>query len=211
MLISFLNNHPNIHVKGEIFNKLDGKNYKDILAKVFAKQPYNIKAKGFKIFYYHPNDDQFSGIWDDLVSMENLMVIHLKRRNIFRTLISRKIAEFQDVWAVTSSNNNEIGGKKAVTFTVEELQNGFKQTRAWEKGGDEMFKKHALVSVYYEDLVSDPDGALSQITDFLDVQYMRPITDLKKQNPERLRDLVINYDELKAAFSGSEWQPFFED
>ena len=50
-----------------------------------------------------------------------------------------------------------------------------------------------------------------KMTDFFGVQYVQPKTYLKKQNPGRLRDLVTNYDELKAAFSGSEWQAFFED
>jgi len=210
MLITFLNSHPNIHAGWEIFHNLNGRNIKDVLAKTFGKEPYYIKAKGFKIFYYHPEDDKSNEIWSNLIDMDNLLVIHLKRRNIFRTLISRKIAGVQDVWLVTSSGRN-ISKNKAVKFTVKELEESFKQTRNWEKCGDEMFKNHPQVSVYYEDLVNDLEGTFGIITDFLGVPYIKPKTNLKKQNPESLRDLVTNYDDLKSAFYETEWQPYFEE
>ena len=211
MLVSFLNSHSNVHAKGEIFNRLNGRNHKEILSKVFAKQPSHIKAKGFKIFYYHPMDDKSCDLWDNLISMDNLWVIHLKRRNILRTLVSRKIAGLRDVWATNSVKTCNTGKNKAVSFTEAELNKGFKQTRKWEDRGDMKFKKHPLISVYYEDLINNPEGTFVNITDFLDVEYEPPKTILRKQNPEKLRDLVINYSELKKAFSGTKWQAFFEE
>lgn len=74
-----------------------------------------------------------------------------------------------------------------------------------------MFRKNLLISVYYEDLVNDPEGTFLKITDLLSVQYVDAKTNLRKQNPGRLRDLVVNYAELKSAFSGTEWQLFFEE
>ena len=212
MLISFLNSHPNIRaVEREIFSKLDGQNYGDILARVFAKQPYYIEAKGFKIFYYHPLDDRNEDIWNALVNMENLRVIHLKRRNILRTLVSRKIASLQDVWSTTASIGLDSSKNKAVSFTVQEVEDGIKQTRAWEKEGDEKFRNHPLLLASYEDLVADPIGHFKKITEFLGVGYVRPQTNLKKQNPEKLSDLVSNYDELKSKSQGKEWRQFLED
>ncbi|MGB9498505.1 MAG: hypothetical protein ACKVE4_01885 [Dissulfuribacterales bacterium] len=64
---------------------------------------------------------------------------------------------------------------------------------------------------YYEDLVAHLEDTFGNVTDFLDLEYEGPKTTLKKQNPERLSDLVTNYSELKEAFSGTEWQAFFED
>jgi len=211
MLISFLNSHSNVHAKGEIFNRLNGRNYKEIFAKVYAQQPFHIKARGFKIFYSHPLDDKSDDVWDNLISMDNLWVIHLKRRNILRTLISRKIAGLQDVWSVSSDKSKINDRNKTIVFTVEKLNKGFEQTKEWENSGDEKFKKHPLISVYYEDLVNNPEGTFGNITDFLDVKYEPPKTILRKQNPERLRDLVTNYSELKKAFSGTQWQEFFEE
>ena len=211
LLISYLKSHPNIFAKGEIFRKLNGRNYEDILAKVFARQWYKTRAKGFKIFYYHPNDDQTPDLWDDLMNMENLHVIHLKRLNVLRTLVSRKIAESQDLWEISDSMVLDSQNNKRVCMTVQELSNGFQRTRTWERTGDEMFGKHPLLTVHYEDLVESPEANFREISDFLGVRYVQPQTSLRKQNPEKLSDLLANYDELKDAFTGTEWQPFFEE
>jgi len=36
-----------------------------------------------------------------------------------------------------------------------------------------------------------------------------PKTNFRKQNPESIKELVKNYNELKIAFSRSKWQEFF--
>lgn len=212
-LISLLNSHPNIYTEGEILANLNGRNYKDILAKAFGKQPFHVKAKGFKIFYYHPLDDKHGGIWDMLSSIDDLHVIHLKRRNILHTLISRKLAGIRDVWFVKSTDwlsgadRNEI----TVTFSVDELNEGFEQTRRWEQDGDNIFRKQPLISIYYEDLANHREHTFRQITEFLGVRYIPPKTNLKKQNTKAMRDTVTNFDELKSAFAATEWRSFFDD
>lgn len=211
MLVSFLNSHQNIYASGEIFRRLNGQNYQDILAKAFAKQPDYVKARGFKIFYYHPTDEESNSLWQELIDMNNLLVIHLKRKNILRTLVSKKIAVVQDHWADKSAKKHHLNSKKSVTFTVEELQEGFRETREWEKNGDKKFRNHPLLTVYYEDLVTGPEKTFRKITEFLGVPYAKPETDLNRQNPETFRTLVKNYDELKSEFYGTEWQAFFED
>lgn len=147
----------------------------------------------------------------DLAAARDIHVIHLKRRNILRTLISRKIAAKKDSWATTTAGRLDAGPHKAVSFTREELEERFRRTRRWEAEGDRRFATHPLLSVRYEDLARDPGGTVAQVLDFLGVQRVPLATDLRKQNPERLSDLVSNYAELKAAFAGSQWAAFFEE
>jgi LPS sulfotransferase NodH len=213
LLLSLLNSHPNIYAEEEIFSKLGGRNHKDVLEKAFAKQPYFVKAKGFKIFYLHPFDDKSNDIWNALESLDELHVIHLKRRNILRTLISRKIAGIEDVWLVKSSDQNLSADKNKITvsFTVDELNKDFRQTRGWEQAGDNRFCNHPIIEVYYEDLVDHRESTYRRVTDFLGVRLIKPETDLRKQNLRSMREIVTNYDELKSAFLGTEWEPFFED
>lgn len=52
LLISLLNNHPEIEAHGEIFRRLNGKTPKEIMANYFSQKPNRIKYVGFKIFYY---------------------------------------------------------------------------------------------------------------------------------------------------------------
>lgn len=213
LLISLLNSHPNVYAEGEILSELNGKNYKDILAKAFGKQPFHVKAKGFKIFYYHPIDDKHSGIWDTLSSIDDLHIIHLKRRNILHTLISRKVASIRDIWVVKSTNWHSGADRNEITvnFSIDELSEGFEQTRRWEQEGDDIFKKQPLISIYYEDLVNHREQTFRKITEFLGVRYILPKTNLKKQNTKSMRDTVTNFEALKSAFSETEWHSFFDD
>src|SRR5215470_17880833 len=54
LLQSLLSSHPEIVTENEILQRLDGRNPRDIVARAYARQPYFVKAKGFKVFYYHP-------------------------------------------------------------------------------------------------------------------------------------------------------------
>jgi len=210
LLVSFLNSHPGILAEGEILGALGSRDCRDVLAKAWARQPHYIRAKGFKIFYYHPIDDDSNGVWDELRKIEDLHVIHLKRRNALRTITSRRIARLQDIWQ-RSSDEPDAGRKKAVEISVSDAKERFLRIRAQEQGGDEMFEAHPLVRIYYEDLVADPEGTFGAVTDFLGVERSRPTTRLRKQNPESLQDLVTNYEELRSAFQGTEWETFFEE
>ena len=129
-----------------------------------------------------------------------------------RTLLSRKVAGIQDVWSVRSDQPSSARRKEiSVSFTVDELRKGFKQTIEWEKDGDSKFQNHPLLSVSYEDLANDLSNTFRKVTKFLGVQFAEPKTRLKKQNTGTLREMIRNYDELKSAFADTEWAPFFEE
>lgn len=211
MLMSFLNSHPNVRSDGEILHQLHGRDYRAVIARAYGREPRSVKAKGFKIFYYHPNGATGKPIWDHLLAMPDLHVIHLKRRNVLRTLISREIALQEGVWKTKNPGSSDTPRRKQVSFTVDELAEGFAKTRRWERDGDAMFRDHPLLSVYYEDLVADTPTTFRQVTDFLGVPYVDPRTHLVRQNPEPVRELVSNVDELVAAFRGTEWESFFDE
>jgi LPS sulfotransferase NodH len=214
LLTSFLDSHPNVRARGEVLKTLNGRPVEQAILEQFGRQPRRIKARGFKVFYYHPLDDPDARLLSHLAAMDGLDVIHLRRRNILRTLVSRKIAGMQDAW--TSTGSRETNGSaplpaKQVSMTADELTTGFERTRAWEREGDHLFRDHPLLKMDYEDLVADPEGEFRAATSFLGVPYVAPRTVLERQNPEPLRDLLINHDELATAFAGTEWASFFAD
>ncbi len=211
LLVSYLNSHPNIYCQGEIFSKLSGKNYIKLLTNAFSRQPYYIKATGFKIFYYHPTDSEHCSLWEKLENMPDLKVIHLKRRNILRTLISRKIAGVKDIWINNDGNQYIPEETKTIDFTYQELFNGFQETRQWETEGDQRFSGHHLLTLYYEDLARNKNLEIKKVTDFLELPFYPPMTSMVKQNPEKISELLIRYTELKEAFRETEWSSFFEE
>ncbi len=205
MLIQALNSHPCIGADYEIFAKLRGRTERTILDCAFGKQPFYIRAKGFKIFYYHPQDAECSQVWDMLAANEGLHVIHLQRRNILHALVSERAAYATGVYGVRSEQEAKAYRRSVpqVEFTAEELERGFRRTREWEREGAARFASRPMIEVEYEQIVTDLPGEFRRVTDFLGVYACAPRTDFKKQGTRSLREIVRNYDELAAAFAGT--------
>jgi LPS sulfotransferase NodH len=210
LIVSLLASHPQIDAEGEILNRLRGRNPGDVLDRTFGPQPFFVRAKGFKIFYYHPLDGRSEEVWERLTSMPELAVIHLRRWNVLRTVVSRRIAGDRDEW-LTRGEPTIATEAKAVTIGPEELERAFRQTRAWESEGERRFAGHRVFPLWYEGLVADIPGTFAEITAFLGVRYVKPSTDLRRQNPEPLEDLLSNYDELHESMRGTELEAFFTE
>lgn len=210
LVVSFLNSHPQVFSEGEIFARIQGRDALVRLKSAFGRQPRHIKAKGFKLFYYHPLDADGTVLWRELESMREIRVLHLTRRNVLRTLLSRKIAGMQDKWTATKYDKSEVL-RRRVHFSVQELEEGFRQTREWERVAEARFHAHPMLKVTYEDLVRDPRQQNARMLEFLALDDLAPSTSLRKQNPEHLGSLIDNYSELKAAFGDTEWAAYFDE
>jgi hypothetical protein len=70
------------------------------------------------------------------------------------------------------------------------------------------FERHPRLQVSYESLFDGPRLQAEtgrRICDFLGVAYHRMQSKLRKLNPESLRDMVTNYDELAGAIARTEF------
>ena len=209
LLISLLNSHPRVDARGELFRRMNGQSVESRLDGVFRRRPRRIEAVGFKIFYYHPLDDHHSKVWDRLCAIDDLYVLHLKRRNVLRTLTSRKLAGSTDIW-LDRGRGGSAKAKPTVRFSVRGLEAAFEQNEAWEGSCDERFRDHEMMEIYYEELVNGRDVP-EHIAHFLGVRPHAMSTALRQQNPEPLAALISNFDELRLHFQGSRWATFFDD
>jgi LPS sulfotransferase NodH len=207
LLLSYLNSHPHVFVEAEIFWRMNGRDPIARLRRTFGKQPRRVRARGFKIFYYHPLDHAREGLWNELEAMEALRIIHLRRENVLRTLVSRKVAQFDRVWLAEADVPS--APKPRVTFTVPELEAGFSQTRDWEESAARRFCNHATIRVTYENLVANPAETMESTLQFLGLGSFRLHTTLRRQNPERLSELIENYQDLRDAFENTPWRRYF--
>jgi hypothetical protein len=75
-----------------------------------------------------------------------------------------------------------------------------------------LFVEHATCEITYEDLTADREAALGPVWEFLGVQPSSEarIT-LRRQNPQPIRELVENFDDLKRHFEGTPFEPHFRD
>lgn len=231
-LVSLLNSHPSVVTFGEILGHADFipwnadahapidkkstthiafRNSKPIaflnnyIYKVYED---SIKAVGFKLFYYHARTPDLYKVWTFLKNHKHIKIIHIKRLNLLRVYASLQIAFKTDEWLKTNTTPNqqnkiELGYQDCVAFFERSVKQ--KKEALWS------ISSHETLDVIYEDLVNNTENTLSIIQDFLGIERQPLQSNLQKQNPEPLTDLVTNYAELKASFQGSEWAHFFED
>jgi LPS sulfotransferase NodH len=210
LLLEMLNSHPHVYAEREVFQRLSGRSIDDILDSLYCRMPRRVQAAGCKVFYEHPLDDKSGMLWERLSQIKDLYVIHLKRKNKLRNLVSIKIAHQTKVWYETGDTTVPLQ-KRQISFTESELTRFFEQQRAYETSFADRFRSHRMTDMYYEDLETNPEAEFCRVTDFLGLSPSRFRTTLKKQNPERLPQLITNYGQLEESFRDTEWASFFDD
>lgn len=138
-----------------------------------------------------------------VVENEDIRVIHLRRHNLLKAHISALLMNKREVLQATAPT-------EAVRIRVSPARAiaSMRKMRARYEYFDRAFERHPRLQVSYESLF---DGKYldsetgRRICDFLGVAQYRMESRIVKLNPESLRDMVTNYDELAAAVSKTEF------
>ncbi len=203
--MSLLTSHPHIECGGEAFRELKTHSTDQRWNDVFNRRPPWIRHVGFKIFYYHPLDTTDRTVWDMLRSDSDIRVVHLQRRNMLRTVDSRKIADQTDVWDQQTDRGIELEHRRVV-LEFDECVEEFDQMERWRAEIAQDFSDHKVYDLWYEHMVEDR-SVLMDLQAFLGVEH--PRSDLAsayvRQNDEPLSELIINYQDLAAQLLESRW------
>jgi hypothetical protein len=175
---------------------------------LFRKYPQYISAVGFKLFYYHARDNLWISIWPYLKSLSSLRIIHVKRRNILKSYLSRKKALITNCWVNTSGSTESL---IPIKMNYQDCLNEFITTRKYEKEVDRLFTTHWKMDVFYKELSKDYRSVMRKVQEFLDVPYGDVFPSTYKQSQYPLSQSIVNYWELKEKFKGTEWEAFFEE
>jgi hypothetical protein len=138
-----------------------------------------------------------------VVENEDIRVIHLRRHNLLKAHISALLMNKREKLQATAPT-------KAVWIHVDPARaiRSMRKMRARYEWFDRAFERHPRLQVSYERLFDgkylDADTC-RRICDFLGVAQHRMESRLVKLNPESLRDMVTNYDELAAEVSKTEF------
>ncbi|GGK86466.1 sulfotransferase domain-containing protein [Rufibacter glacialis] len=215
LLHTYLNNHTRVLSLDEFLHPsrtqhLGPEQLLDYLHTTGLK-PYSpvIKAVGFKLFYGWQQESFQKPIWEVFQQDASLKVIHLKRRNHLRSLVSLKIAQKNQKWSKPLLDVPEAASAKAIFLTPQECLRHFTVMEEEEAVFDAFFAKQAKLEVFYEELVQRPQEVLHRVQDFLGVKRERLETLLARQNPEPLAELIQNFAELKAYFQETNYHSFF--
>jgi len=141
----------------------------------------------------------------------SLKIIHLKRRNHLRTLVSLRIAEKNKLWSKSVYEAGESTTSKAIRLNPEECLLHFRTMAEEECWFDNFFQRKPKMELFYEDLVHHTTAELRRVQLFLGVREQKLETLLARQNPEPLPALLLNFRELEIRFRNTEWHSYFTD
>ena len=207
LLISLLRNHSDMRIHGERFTHLNGKTCRQIYHAVYPKKSLK-KVVGFKIFYFHPQNTKDTEIWKLLQNDTTIKIIHLQRKNLLRAHISSLIAHTTNAW--TSRHRTDSNSKK-MHVDINKLFEKDKYLKKCIHRINTEFKNHSILNLTYEALNTDQEMTMKKVFDFLNVSHQKVKCNLKKQNPEKIEDLVSNFSELSHALEGSDLENMLVD
>ena len=205
-LLDGLKSSPVVRMYHEIFashNRQLGKDYEKILSTVFQSQSKSVRIVGFKIFYNHLTEQE----WSKLVAWRDLKVIHLTRKNRLRTVISLEIAFKTGQW--TRSGRPGALQERRIELEPSKLLRRLEQIEQGEIATRRRFSDRPVLEVVYEDMIRSPHETFNSVGAYLGVEAMKPDKiRLKRQNPESLEQLIINYDEIETVLKNTRFAEF---
>ena len=267
MLVSALNSSPEITCFGELFRfiedtvsfgvggfaiagydnhsvedlELRNSDFKAFLSQRIFVEMEGVTAVGFKHHYGHFFG--FPGLREWLVEQRDMRVLHLRRRNLLRMLLSTRIAEVTGGWVDSAQPTlkdkhlpslllralrsparyaarlpqlfrNKAPDWKAkrepMTLSPRECTEFFKQAELHVVFYDKLLAEHQVHTLFYEDLVDHREATLEAVQQFLGTTPRPLAVATARQNPEPLEELIANYDELRNAFRGTEYESFLD-
>jgi len=227
-----LQSHPKIVIYDEIFHPIDevrakmlgsvnlpglsrNENAIDFLKQnIFRAYTTETQAVGFKLFYLHARNPQWSALRDYLRNQKT-RVIHLKRYNRLDRFLSEKLSDKSGIWQLESGQQRPV--HQALFINPSECFHDFATVERLEREEDELFATNPKIEVLYENMIANPKGEEQRILDFLEVDPVPLTTQLKKQVTEEKSQLIGNYVQLRMlvqegawSWANPEWLNYFD-
>lgn len=213
-LATSLDSHPHVNCFCEAFNvsprpvkgvfRRDDE-VKNDFYKYAKRLNLNVPNVGFQMIYEQ--------MWNEL-EHDKVKVIRLMRRNLFKQYLSMKIANRTRVFHIEDQNSKRrlwVPEKNPsvppLKIECEFCETYMRSTLKRNAEIEEKFKDR--VDVFYEDLMEDFDKETRRIQEFLGIEPMTLTSPLKKL--KYLPNQILNYEEVKSYFKGTQFHWMFDD
>jgi LPS sulfotransferase NodH len=229
MLKSLLDAHPQVECLGEIFNPVYGPGYKKWVQKsrvrhilnkyarnycvesyldsLFTKNPQrnSPRALGFKVMY--PGQFNRCSLFPYYWQEHEFKIVRLTRRNLLRRYLSGRIACLENVWSAPEHRGKQV----TIKLDIDDLIRSIHRMETINMSIDALANEFQNVMVDYEQLVADRTPAMRRIFEFIGVsateaEHIKSGT--ARQNPDKLIDLIQNYDEVYEALENTPYEWF---
>jgi len=215
-LTSLLGRHPEITATFERFASMrqagQGAQEQLAWARSFLMPPLvgRSKAIGFKTKLVDVMDpDGFR----ELLQSLDCRILHMGRRNHIKASISRINARRLHAAIGQWNLDSEEDRLPPILVDKAELDPLLMDRQVKEAELDAYVRQLGLptLRLYYEDLLRDRESALNQVFSFLRVRPLsldgRPI----KNTSDDLREAIVNFHALRAAYRGTRYEPMFDE
>jgi len=155
-----------------------------------------------------PNDK--SDLWEYLRSQNDLVVLHLVRRDYLARLVSFHKAINSGKWGDGATGGAGKDQQMSMRVDPDELIKDLEAAERLEQETDGFFRNCCLKKVIYEDLLKEPDMLLESIQMLLKVPPQSLAARTIKQNRQHPSECIANYRELESALSGTKWSYIFD-
>lgn len=236
MLKSLLDNHPAIVCFGEVLNRdkilwdqgdfnatmntpevhalrnQDPTAFIDML--LHSVEHESVRAVGYKSIYNHYSyGPAFKRLIPYLLDKPGLKVLHNKRRNVFKTFCSYRVAA-ERTKRGKLMNAYQKGDHETDMHIIVDPARCLEFIRSTEREGqrfDALFADCDMTDVHYEDLARRTGLEMKRLFAFLGVEYapVRPRTHKVRRQP--IEDVVTNYDEVRQALTDEGYGDFFKN
>lgn len=210
-LLAGLKLSKSIRMYHEIFadhNRRIGRDFDRIFSTLYRKESRSVKIVGFKLFYNHLTEDE----WQRFLSYPDIKVIHLTRQNRLRTVVSLQIAFKTGQWVKSQRSAGNPPSDKRIVLEPGRLLAELERIEAAEAATRRRFAGRRTLEVVYEGLVANPAELFHTVGRYLGVDDLDPTgIRLTRQNPERLEQLIINYDDVARVLKPTRFAAYLED
>jgi LPS sulfotransferase NodH len=161
---------------------------------------------GFKSLYYHYSyDRKHQRLLAYLLENEDIGLIHLKRRNLFKMYCSMQIAQKRVARGKTMNAYRPDDVEDNISITVDPLHclDFFRRAQVDEAKIDAFFAQREPHQVVYEELAASTGPVMRGVLAYLGARPrpMTPSTFKVRRQP--IEKVVTNYDEVAATLCGN--------
>ena len=169
------------------------------------------KAVGMKLKHEELFLPKFAETREVIRKDTDIKIIHLRRNDLFARFVSFWLAT--KVTGVTEIHSDSTRPDiTEVTIPIRDCHMDFDRSAARYAFFRKVYKDHPTLEVTYEALAGETQSdELQRVQKFLGVEPRELTSKLRKVVNKDLREIVTNYDELAAHFSGTRYSGFFQE
>ncbi len=213
-LMELMNSHPNIHALSEELHDLQEKGSAAQLQ--WVRQYFSPPLIGrYKVIGFNTKLEQVLDLHEfgKLMKEFKCKVLNLQRRNRIKGTVSyfvgKKLSESTGMWGLFKDEDRP----SAIYIDPVEFDEHLRIREQLQQDQDRYITGLGLptLPLCYEDLLVNKDDVLQQIFTFLGVKQLPVQAASLKITSDNLRDAILNFDELKAKYIGTQYETMFDE